>query len=129
MGDYQTVLESVVFNSASPNPSNDGGNPSRTLSWSVTDGNTGNGLSNIGISTLNVIASPHVVAGADVDYNVVTASSVVLDAPLGAFDGTGLTGATVAIAERICQWRHAQCRHGRNRHSGQLRRHAWRSDA
>jgi len=98
LADYQHVLANVSFSSTSPNPSNDGANPARTISWSVTDGNPTNAISATVTSTVGVQAVPTVVAGADVNFQGGPGKSVVLDLPIGAYDGTSLTGATVTIA-------------------------------
>jgi hypothetical protein len=37
--DYQTALESITFSSTSLNPTDSGADPSRTISWQVTDSN------------------------------------------------------------------------------------------
>ena len=95
---YDAALDSITFGSTSPNPSNDGANPARTISWSVTDGNPTNAISATVTSTVGVQAVPTVVAGADVNFQGGPGKSVVLDLPIGAYDGTSLTGATVTIA-------------------------------
>jgi len=38
LANYQAALESISFSSTSGNPSNSGADPSRTVSWTVTDG-------------------------------------------------------------------------------------------
>ena len=103
--DYTHVLDSITFLSTSPNPSNDGANLTRTISWSVTDGNPTNAISATVTSTVDVHAVPTVitgtetvVAGADVDFTAGQGKSVVLDPAISVFDGTSLTGATVSIA-------------------------------
>ncbi|MFI4889019.1 MAG: hypothetical protein ACHQIL_00655 [Steroidobacterales bacterium] len=55
VANYQTVLESVSFNSTSANPTNYGTDLSRTLSWQVTDGTRNS----------NVVSSKVTVVGVD----------------------------------------------------------------
>jgi len=98
LADYQAVLRSVSFSSTSVNPSNDGADLTRTVSWSLTDGDKSNGVSAPATSTVDVHAVPTVVAGATVNYQAGPGQSVALDPALGAYDGTSLTGATVTIA-------------------------------
>jgi hypothetical protein len=99
IANYQTALESITFNSIGPNPSNDGADLTRTISWSVTDGSTSNGTSVTATSTVNVQAFPIVVAGGTVDFQAGLFSlPVQVDPTIGVYDGTNLTGATVSIA-------------------------------
>ena len=51
---YQTALQSVVYSSTSDNPT--ASSASRTLKWQVNDGASANNLSNLGSSTINVVA-------------------------------------------------------------------------
>jgi hypothetical protein len=95
---YNAALDSITFSSTNPNPSNDGANPARIISWSVSDANPSNAVSATVTSTVNVNAHPTVVAGADVNFQGGPGKSVVLDPAIGAYDGTSLTGATVTIA-------------------------------
>ncbi len=98
IANYQTALESITFNSIGPNPSNDGANPTRTISYTVTDGSTSNG-SATATSTVNVQAYPIVVAGGTVDFHAGLFSlPVQVDPNIGVYDGTNLTSATVSIA-------------------------------
>jgi hypothetical protein len=98
VADYNAALDSITFSSSSPNPSNDGANLTRTISWSVIDANKTNAVSATVTSTVSVQAVPTVVAGADVNYQAIPGQSVVLDPTIVAYDGTSLTGATVTIA-------------------------------
>ena len=63
VANYQTVLDSVTFNSTSANPTNSGADTSRTLSWRVNDG-THN--SNVVTSTVTVAAAPAPAATASI---------------------------------------------------------------
>jgi large repetitive protein len=94
---YNAALDSITFISTNPNPSNDGANLTRTISWSVTDGAASNGIATA-TSTVDVHAVPTVVASGDVGFQAGPGNSTVLDPDIGAFDGTSLTGATVTIA-------------------------------
>ena len=97
VGQYQTALESITFNSIGPNPTNDGADLTRTISWTVTDGNTSNGHATA-TSTVDVQAFPTVVAGASVNYQAgLFSEPVKLDASVGVYDGTNITSATVSL--------------------------------
>jgi hypothetical protein len=98
---YQAALESVTYSfTANGDPTAGGTDPSRTISWSVTDGSTSNGTSNTATSTLtDVHVAPTVTAGSTVTFTG-GGSAVVLDAGLLVNDvdsGGVLTGATVSI--------------------------------
>jgi microcystin-dependent protein len=107
VANYNAALDSISFSSTSPNPSNDGANLTRTISWSVTDANTTNAVSATETSTVEVHAVPTVLTGPTVssgyqiDYNAGPGMSVVLDPTVRAYDSTNLTSATVAIANGI----------------------------
>jgi Domain of unknown function (DUF4347) len=97
VGQYQTALESITFNSIGPNPTNDGADLTRTISWTVTDGNTSNGHATA-TSTVDVQAFPTVVAGASVNYQAgLFSEPVKLDATVGVYDDTNITSATVSL--------------------------------
>jgi hypothetical protein len=99
IANYQAALESITFNSIGPNPSNDGADLTRTISYTVTDGSTSNGTSVTATSTVNVQAFPTVVVGGAVDFQAGLFSlPVQVDPTIGVYDGTNLTGATVSIA-------------------------------
>ena len=51
---YQSVLDSVTFNSTSLSPSNGGANPTRTVSWVANDGSGSNNLSAVATTTIEV---------------------------------------------------------------------------
>jgi hypothetical protein len=99
LADYQQVLASINFdNPTNLNPSNDGTDLARTISWSVTDGNTGNGVSAVQTSTVTVHAVPTIIAGADVNFQAnYEGKTVTLDPPLQLYAGANLAGATVSI--------------------------------
>ena len=100
IANYQAALESITFNSIGPNPSNDGADLTRTISYTVTDGSTSNGTSVAATSTVNVQAYPIVVAGGTVDFQAGLFSlPVQVDPNIGVYDGVNLTGATVSIAQ------------------------------
>ena len=93
IADYRAVLQSVSFSSSGPNPTSDGADPSRTISWSVNDGAS----TTTATGSVKVSAVPSVVAGAGVSLQALGTNSVVLDPAINAFDDTPLTGATVII--------------------------------
>ena len=94
IADYRAALQSVSFSSSGPNPTSDGADPSRTISWSVNDGAS----TTTATGSVKVSAVPTVVAGADVSLQALATNSVVLDPAINAFDDTPLTGATVTVA-------------------------------
>ena len=75
LADYQAVLRSVTFSSSSANPTDNGADPTRTITWTINDGVSTNPTTQT--STVDVHALPTVVAGATVT-----------------FDGGGATGNT-----------------------------------
>ena len=60
LADYQAVLASVRFSSTTPDPTNGGANPTRTISWTVDDGGEGSGSAT---STLDVTHLLPVISG------------------------------------------------------------------
>ncbi len=57
---YQAVLASVSFSSTTPDPTNGGANPTRTISWMVDDGFEGTGTAT---STVDLDAFASVIFG------------------------------------------------------------------
>jgi hypothetical protein len=100
---YQTALESITYSFSPSNgdPTAGGGDTSRTVSWTVTDGSTQNGTSNTGTSTLDVVhTAPTLTAGGTVTFDGGSATPVTLDGTLTVSDsdsGGNLTGATVSV--------------------------------
>ncbi len=97
VANYRAALASITFNSSAINPSNSGADLTRTLSWTVTDGNPTNGVSATATSTVDIHAVPTVVAGGAVNYLAVLDPPVTLDPSIGVYDGVNLTGASVKI--------------------------------
>ncbi len=60
LADYQAVLRSVTFSSTTPDPTNAGANPVRTISWTVDDGVT---VVSAASSTLDVRLQPPAISG------------------------------------------------------------------
>ncbi len=54
--DYQSVLDSVTFTTASHNPTNFGSNPTRTITWVLNDGAASNSQSTAQTTTLSITA-------------------------------------------------------------------------
>jgi len=102
VGDYNKALESIGFASLNPNPTSDGADPTRFISWTVTDG-TGFNSTATATSTVTVTGVPTVSLGPDifiggnVSYNAGPGTSVLLDPSAAVFDGTNITQATVSI--------------------------------
>ena len=103
VGNYQTALDSITysFNPSNGDPTNAGVDASRTISWTVTDGSTSNGLSNTAISTLDTVhVAPVVTAGATTTFEV-SGPAETADGALTAIDSGSagnLDGATVTIS-------------------------------
>jgi Putative Ig domain len=97
VANYQAALASISYSSSAADPSNGGTDPSRTVSWSATDGIAS---SSAATSTLVTNGPPPMV-----DTNTASASfiqqgaSVVLDSVVTAndVDGNTLVRATVSI--------------------------------
>ena len=103
IANYQTALESITYSvsPANADPTNGGSDLSRTIDWVVTDGNSGNGISNTGSSTLTEEhVAPSITAGATVTF-IGGGGAVVLDSKITLADpdsGGMLSGATISIA-------------------------------
>jgi trimeric autotransporter adhesin len=98
VADYQAALQAVTYGAGDGDPTNGGGDTSRTIAWSVTDSAL---TSNTASSTLNTVhVAPTVTpSGATAAYSVGTAA-VVVDSGLTPSDpdsGEILTKATVTI--------------------------------
>ena len=96
--DYQQLLDALTFDSTSANPSNDGSDPTRTVTWVLNNGGTSNNLSTAQTETVNVMVGPFLTAPASVGYTQnggpVTLAS---NASLTNFNSTTLVSATVAL--------------------------------
>ena len=100
VANYQAALRSIGFSSTSDNPTGSGANPSRTITWTVSDGLA---VSTAATSTVNVTAvndATVVIAGATVNYTE-QGSAAVLDSSLVLVDAdnTTLAGAAVSISD------------------------------
>ena len=60
---YEQVLKEVEYSSSASDPSEGGGDPTRTITWVVDDDSSSNGVSNIGTTGLD-FAQPPVISGA-----------------------------------------------------------------
>jgi hypothetical protein len=95
IADFQQVLDSVKFSSTSLNPTNTGANPSRTISWSGTDGIVTSGTTTSTVTIQNALT---VNASGTATFDG-GGSPVPLDPGLTITDLTSvnLTGATISI--------------------------------
>jgi hypothetical protein len=103
VGNYQTALESITYSVSPSNsdPTGGGGNTSRTIDWSVSDGVLNSGTVTSTVDTVHV--KPTVIAGATATFDG-GRSAVVLDSGLALSDvdsGGVLSSATVTIASPI----------------------------
>jgi hypothetical protein len=100
---YQSALELVQYSFTPSNgdPTNGGGDTSRTISWTVTDGSTSNGTSTTATSTLDTVhVAPVVTAGGTATFDG-GGTAVTLDGTLAVTDADSagnLAGATVSIS-------------------------------
>ncbi len=72
VANYQTALDSITFGVSPSNgdPTDGGSDTSRTISWTVTDGNTSHGTSTAATSTLTTVhTAPVVTAGGNRDLD------------------------------------------------------------
>jgi hypothetical protein len=102
VGDYQTALDQVQFGfTTGGDPTARGTDTGRSISWSVTDGSTSNGISNTATSTLDVVhAAPTVTPSGAIATFTGGGAAVPLDGALMVGDidnGGNLTSATVSI--------------------------------
>ena len=104
IANYQSALDSVrySFNPGTGDPTRDGSDLSRIIDWSVTDGSTISGVSDIGSSVLNVVHTPPTITVSGTTAFAIGATAVALDQSVIITDPDSnamLTGATVVIAE------------------------------
>ena len=103
IANYQIALDSVTYSFSPSNgdPTNGGGDTSRTVSWTVTDGNSSHGTSAASTSTLDTVhVAPTVTAGSTVTDET-EGPAVTADGAITVTDpdsGNVLVGATVHIA-------------------------------
>ena len=109
VADYQAFLQAVAFSSTSDNPTNSGLNPTRTLSWFVSDGDAFSAVQTTVVS-ITAVADPPVntvpgaqsvnedttlpIAGvsvADPDSSTLTTTLTVLNGTLHVTAGTGVS--------------------------------------
>ena len=99
---YQSVLDSITFNSTSLNPTEYGSDPTRTVTWVLNDGSGSNNLSTTQTTTVSITAvnNPptfsNVATGAQFTQGhgaVVLSSAASVSDP----DNLKLVGATVSI--------------------------------
>ena len=103
VADYQTALAQVQFGTSpsTADPTSDGSDTSRTISWVVNDGTSDSTAVTSTLDTTHV--APTVTAGASVN-DVSGGSAVVLDSALTVTDvdsGGNLTGAKVSIVSPL----------------------------
>jgi len=96
LANYESVLQSVTFNSVS-NGQYNGADPTRTIAWMVSDGTRTSAAANSTVAIAD--AAPTVSALATATFEVGVSTPVTLDATLTVsdIDNTTLAGATVSI--------------------------------
>src|SRR5262249_4077740 len=68
---YQSVLDSVTFNSTSSNPTNSGNNRTRTVTWTLNDGAGSNNVSTPATTTISFQTTPPFALNGDVISDLV----------------------------------------------------------
>ena len=99
LANYQTVLDSVTFNSASANPTNYGSDTSRGLSWQVNDGTLNSNTVSSNVTVVGVDQAP-VLSGAGNTVTFTQGGAVVAASAAIAVsdaDSLNLASATVSI--------------------------------
>jgi len=100
LANYQTVLDSVTFNSTSGNPTNFGADLSRTLTWQVNDGTRNSNAVTSKVTVVGVDQAP-VLSGAGNTVTYTQGGAAVDASPaitVTHVDGTTLVSATVSIS-------------------------------
>jgi hypothetical protein len=106
LAEWQTALASVTYSFTPSNgdPTNGGGDTSRTIDWAVSDGSTSNGTSGTSTSTLETVhTAPTLTAGATATF-IGGGGAVVLDQGVAVrdVDSSGvLSSATITVAGAI----------------------------
>ena len=99
---YQSVLDSITFNSSSLNPTNYGSNLTRTVTWALNDGSGSFNLSTTQTETVSITAvnNPPTLSGVAGSLSFTEGTAVTLSGAVSVSDPDSLSlqGATVAIA-------------------------------
>jgi microcystin-dependent protein/N-acetylneuraminic acid mutarotase len=101
LADYQQVLESITFQSSSPNPTDFGSAPTRTVTWTVTDDSTAGFSTTTATSTINITAvnNPPTISGLATSVAFTEkAGPVALSGGATVFDPDSLTLASATVA-------------------------------
>jgi microcystin-dependent protein len=95
---YQTALEEVTYKSTAGDPSSGGSDPSRTISWTVTDNQSTSTAASSTVQVKHVDAAPTLTVAASAAYTE-NAAATTLDPALAISDPDGGPGysATVQI--------------------------------
>ncbi|HEY2134633.1 MAG TPA: DUF4347 domain-containing protein, partial [Xanthobacteraceae bacterium] len=100
LADYQTVLDTVTFNSTSINPTDYGSATTRTLAWTLNDGSssnaTGTATSTVSIAAVN---DPPTLSGLTASVSAAPSTTVTLSggASVSDPDNLKLASATVQV--------------------------------
>jgi probable HAF family extracellular repeat protein len=89
LGDFQTALRSVTFSDGNSDPTDGGGDTSRTIDWSVNDGTQPSNTATSTVDTVHV--APTVTSGAFAEFRG-GGSAVVLDSNLTVTDNNSDPG-------------------------------------
>ena len=105
LGDYQHVLASVTFTTPSDNPTSFGTEPTRTVTWSLTDldqtspahvNATGTAVTSVAVIAIN--DAPVVTAGNTLNFDANTGQRSAIDAGILLHDVDSLTLASAKVA-------------------------------
>jgi lipopolysaccharide export system protein LptA len=94
---YQQVLDSITFASASQNPTNYGSAPTRTVSWTLNDGNAASATATTAINIASINNAPTLAGTAATAPYTETGSAVTLSPSAAASDPDNLTLASATV--------------------------------
>ena len=96
---YQAALESITFSSSSSNPTNNGTDTTRTISWKASDGTLNSNTLSSTMTVTGVDQAPVLSNGGNTVNYTEGGAAAVLDAALGTTDpdSVNLASATVSI--------------------------------
>ncbi len=96
---YQSVLDTVTFETTAADPTDAGADPTRTVSWVLDDGSGSNNLSTPQFTTINLQQGPAIAPAALASWTEETPAATLSSAlALSDTNGSILLSATVALA-------------------------------
>ena len=96
---YQSVLDTVTFETTAADPTDAGADPTRTVSWVLDDGSGSNNLSTAQFTTINLQQGPAIAPAALASWTEETPAATLSSAlALSDTNGSILLSATVSLA-------------------------------